>query len=332
MRAEPVIPLLEGALASRVDLFDLHHESAFRLFNGFTEGHTDLVVDIFASTLVVQNYADEPEKGQPVVQEAAEYLQAELPWLRAGILKLRHSHTQAEKRGTLFFGEKPDQKIREHGIWYAIDLTINRDTSLYLDARNLRKWVLENTRGKSVANFFAYTGSLGVAALAGGANRVLQLDLNPNFLDVARMSCTLNGFPVHDADFRAGDFFEQVGKFKRSGESFDCVIVDPPFFSTTSKGRIDQEHESMRIINKVRPLLADGGVLIAINNALYVSGKEWMQTLESVCKDGYVKIMELIPVPEDFTGYPGTRSGQPITDPYPFNHSTKMAALKVRRK
>jgi 23S rRNA (cytosine1962-C5)-methyltransferase len=79
-------------------------------------------------------------------------------------------------------------------------------------------------------------------------------------------------------------------------------------------------------------LIKDGGCLIAVNNALYVSGKEYMQILESLCVDGYLKISELIPVPEDFTGYPETRAGQPITDPAPFNHSTKIAVLEVRRK
>ena len=57
-----------------------------------------------------------------------------------------------------------------------------------------------------------------------------------------------------------------------------------------------------------------------------------MQTLELLCEDGYMKIKELIPVPEDFTGYPETRAGSPVTDPTPFNHSTKIAVLEVRRK
>jgi 23S rRNA (cytosine1962-C5)-methyltransferase len=117
---------------------------------------------------------------------------------------------------------------------------------------------------------------------------------------------------------------------KRENRFFDCAIIDPPFFSTTSKGKVDQEKESARLINKIRPLINDGGYLIAINNALFVSGREYMQTLESLCKDGYLKIKELIPVPEDFTGY--NPVGKPITDPSPFNHSTKIAVLDVKRK
>jgi 23S rRNA (cytosine1962-C5)-methyltransferase len=44
-----------------------------------------------------------------------------------------------------------------------------------------------------------------------------------------------------------------------------------------------------------------------------------------------LKIKELISVPQDFTGYPETHVGNPITDPAPFNHSTKIAILEVKK-
>ena len=290
----------------------------------------DLVIDLYASTIVFHNYADDLAHGLSLVQEAQNYLLSRLPWLHAGIVKTRNGKTQEEKRGQLLFGEKPDRKIKEHGVWYSIDLTMNRDASFYLDTRNLRQWLIENMQGKSVLNTFAYTGSLGVAALAGGASRVVQLDLNRQFLNLAKESYTLNGFSIPKHDFIAADFFPAISQFKNRKQTFDCVMIDPPFFSTTSKGKVDQENDSARLINKVRPLINDGGILVAINNALYVSGKEYMQTLESLCKDGYLKIKELIPVPEDMVGY--NRIGAPITDPSPFNHSTKIAILDVKRK
>jgi len=329
---DPITNLLDKALASRAPLLDSKHESAFRLFNGFTEGCPDLTIDLYATTAVIHNYADDIAQGEALVQEAQQFLATSLNWLRAGIVKTRNGKTQAEKCGKILFGTTPDRKIKEHGVRYAIDLTMNRDASLYLDTRNLRKWIIENLKDKSVLNAFAYTGSFGVAALAGGASRVVQLDLNRQFLNLAKTSYTLNGFPIHKKDFIAADFFEQASRMKRADERFDCVFIDPPFFSSTSKGKVDQENESARLINKIRPLINDGGILVAINNALFLSGKEYMQTLESLCKDGYLKIKELIPVPEDFTGYPKTRAGNPITDPAPFNHSTKIAVLEVRRK
>src|SRR5215208_5210447 len=298
-----LIPLLENAFRMRQELFDSAHRSAFRLLNGFAEGNPDLVIDLYATTVVFHNYADDAAYGRSLVQEAQSFLVGQLPWLRVGVIKTREGKTQEERRGQLIFGYKPDRKIQEHSVWYAIDLTINRDASFYLDTRNLRRWLQENMRGKSVLNAFAYTGSLGVAAAAGGASRVVQLDLNLQFLNVAKDSYTLNGFPIHKNDFIAADFFPAVSKLKRARETFDCVIIDPPFFSSTSKGKVDQEQDSARVINKVRPLVNDGGNLVVINNALFVSGQEFMQTLEMLCKDGYLKIRELIHVPKDVLGY-----------------------------
>ena len=332
MVSDFVIPLLQKALEARASLFDARHETAFRLFNGFAEGEPNLVVDLYASTLLIHNYADDPAQEGGLIEQAAQFFQDQLVWLRAGIVKTRNGKTPEEKRGQLLFGDKPDTKIKEHGVWYSVDLIMNRDASFYLDTRHLRKWLIDNMSGKTVLNTFAYTGSLGVAAQAGGAKRVVQHDLNRQFLNVAKTSYTLNGFPIRKQDFVVADFFSLVSKLKHTVETFDCVIIDPPFFSTTSKGKVDQVNESARLINKVRPLINDGGTLIAINNALYVSGKEYLQTLEGLGKDGYLRIKELITVPEDFTGYPETRAGISITDPAPFNHSTKIATLEVKRK
>ena len=330
MTAEDIVPALEKAVQCRVPLFDERHESAFRLFNGFSEGNPDLVIDVYATTLVLHNYAEHPARGELLVDFAVPFLRNKMGWLRAGMVKIRHGASQSEKRGRLLFGQQPDRKIREHGIWYSVDLTINRDTSFYLDTRNLRRWLMENARGRTVLNTFAYTGSLGVAAMAGGAKRVVQHDLNRQFLDLAKTSYTLNGLPVNKQDFVASDFFTLVSKLKRVGDRFDCVILDPPFFSITHMGKVDQQNESARLINKVRPLVTDGGFLITINNALYLSGADYMQTLTELCRDGYLMIRELLPIPDDFIGY--NSSHLPITDPTPFNHSTKIAILEVKRK
>ncbi len=329
---ESLIHLLEKAIGARASLFEALHQSAFRLFNGFIEGNPYLTLDLYAGTLVFNNYHPDVSVGMQFVYEARDFFDGYLygdKWLHAGIVKSRNSLNRTERRGILLFGQWPDRKIREHGVWYALNLTMNRDASLYLDTRNLRKWLIDNSADKIVLNAFAYTGSLGVASMAGGASRVVQLDLNREFLNLAKDSYGLNGFPIIKTDFIAADFFPAVSKLKRTGQNFDCIIIDPPFFSSTPKGKVDQENDSARLINKVRPLINDGGTLIAINNALFVSGKEFMQTLESLCEDGYLKIKELIPVPEDFTGY---GAGQQITDPAPFNHSTKIAILEVRRK
>jgi 23S rRNA (cytosine1962-C5)-methyltransferase len=324
--------LLARALEPRMPLFDTKHEAALRLFNGFVEGAPELLVDCYARTLVITSYADPPSQGAAAVELALAFYRERLPWLQAGLLKRRAAPDAALRNGELLFGEALDRRIREHGVAYAIDLTLNRDAGFYLDTRELRRWLRQHMAGLSVLNAFAYTGSLGVAARAGGARSVLHLDLSRAFLNVAKTSYTLNGLPIEKSDFRSADFFAETARMRRADRRFDCVILDPPFFSETPAGRVDLMGEAARLINKARPLVADGGCLVAVNNALFLSGADYIEALEQLCSDGYMQIEQQIAVPEDCTGSPQSIVRALPADPAPFNHATKIVVLRLRRK
>jgi 23S rRNA (cytosine1962-C5)-methyltransferase len=313
-------------------MFDPKHQTAFRLFNGFVEGNPELSVDLYAKTLVFHLYSNPPEKGAPILTEAVHFLKESLPWVQCGIVKERLGNSPLKKSGAVLFGTSPDRRVIENDVWYSVDLCMNRDASLYLDTRLLRQWIVQNLKGKSVLNTFAYTGSLGVAAHGGGASRVVQLERTRKFLNVAKESYSLNGYPVQKQDFLEGDFWTKVSYLKKRGDLFDCVILDPPFFATSETGTVDLEENSSRLINKVRPLIHDGGYLIVINNALFLSGKEYLQQIEGLCQDGYLKVLERIDVPHDFAGFSSEGVLGQVTDPSPFNHSTKILVLQVKRK
>jgi 23S rRNA (cytosine1962-C5)-methyltransferase len=332
MTDESFLSRLSQAVDARVDYFDTRHESAFRLFNGFIEGLPSLVVDLYARTLVLYDYADLAHKQLQLIDAAWHSLLERLPWVQAVIVKARGAEDEQARRGQLVYGNSASRKIRENGVWYTVDLTLNLDASLYLDTRNLRAWAVEHLAGKRVLNTFAYTGSLGVAAVAGKARQVIQMDLNKRFLNLAKDSYTLNGFPVRRADFQVGDFWAHASQLRRTGELFDCVFVDPPFFSSTTRGTVDLVSQSQQLINKARPLVGHNGWLVEVNNALFLSGADFVRLLEELCVDGYLSIEDIIPVPPDFTGFPETRVGSFPVDPAPFNHPTKIAVLRVRRK
>ena len=321
-----------AALAHRLPRHNAPHLAALRLFNGYTEGFPRVAIDLYGTTLVVHD-ATSPEGDRPGMLALLETARAAMPWVTAALWKRRESKNQEERNGTLLLGTVKDltRKIQEDGVWYTTRLTLNRDASLYLDTAPLRAWSKRTLTGKRVLNAFAYTGSLGVAAMAGGAESVLHNDLNNVFLTVAKDSYALNRFPVARKDFWPGDFFDVIGRLKKE-PLFDCIFVDPPFFSVTEKGRVDLEQDMVRLLNKVRPLVAHGGTLVAINNAVFVSGVDFMKAIDQVCSDGYVTVGERIEVPDDFVGYPDTKQGSLPVDPSPFNHPTKMVVLKVTRK
>ncbi len=328
-----VTALVSRSLQARLPLLAAPHHQALRLFNGYTEGLPGLGVEVYGQTLLVHD-ALGPE-GEPEVVDAVVALARQaLPWLTAGLVKLRESKVQSLRNGTLLFGEAAAvcRKVKEGGAWYAVRLTLNRDSSLYLDTAALRAWAGTHLAGKRVLNTFAYTGSLSVAAMAGGAARVVSTDLNRAFLTVAKDSFALNGWKVARPDFITGDFFDVVGRLKRERALFDCAFVDPPFFSVTAQGRVDLEQAYLTVLNKVRPLVADGGALVAINNGVFVSGAAFEATLAEVCAGGYAEVEARLPVPEAFLGTAATREGTPTVDPAPYVHSTKMAVVRVKRK
>ena len=69
-----------------------------------------------------------------------------------------------------------------------------------------------------------------------------------------------------------------------------------------------------------------------VNNALFVSGAQQMAMIERACQDGYLSLERTVPVPGDVVGMALDERSSPPADPAPFNHSTKIAILGVRRK
>ena len=125
----------------------------------------------------------------------------------------------------------------------------------FLPDTRLRQWLSENANGWRVLTP-AYTGSLGVAAGAwrneGRTDRPGRIILNS---PVDRGSHNL---PEENLEIIQGISFESR-TLTAPEPAFDCVILDPPFFSTTDAGKVDLQNEMTRLINKVRPLTAHDG-------------------------------------------------------------------------
>ena len=76
-------------------------------------------------------------------------------------------------------------EVVEGDLKFLVNLTDYVDTGLFLDHRNLRQMVGDQSQGKDVLNLFAYTGSFTVYAAAGGAKSTTTVDLSRNYLDWA---------------------------------------------------------------------------------------------------------------------------------------------------
>ncbi len=314
--------LLKNAFRKRESLFNDPDTDAYRLFNGFYEGCPAFSIDRYGKTAVILWQSKKIQPDRELCSGLRETCFAGLPGIDCVLIKNRYAADEAAKRGIVWEGEQPARSIREWGAAYSIDLQVNKDCGFYLDSSLLRKWLLENASGKRVLNTFAYTGSLGDAAAAGGALSVTQTDINHNYL-ASRHS---------GQEYIFGDFFHVSAELRRAERLFDLVILDPPFFARASRGAaVDQAHNAAALINKIRPLAAHNGKIIVLNNALFLSGKEFLSEIESLCGP-YLSLSRIIPVPDSFFGFSAIEGKDLPADPAPFSHPTKIVVLDVRRK
>ena len=70
----------------------------------------------------------------------------------------------------------PEWLVEEQGLTFALEPLAAQNLGLFLDARPVRRWLMDHSQGRLVLNTFAYTGSLGVAACRRRAGCV-QVDL-----------------------------------------------------------------------------------------------------------------------------------------------------------
>ena len=314
--------VLLNAFRKRADLAADPDTNAYRLFNGFCEGCRDLSVDRYAETAVIQWMQKRCEADEDEKKQLAECCLRNVPGVENVLFKNRYAKIADEKKGIMLAGKDPARTIREWGVPYPLDLRLNKDCGFYLDSALLRRWLLRNAAGKRVLNTFAYTGSLGDAAEAGHALSVTQTDLNRNYLRARHSS----------QEYIFGDFFHVAASLRRSERSFDIILLDPPFFANAGRSaRVNQESNSAALVNKIRPLAADGGKIVVVNNALFLSGKDFLAQLQTLSGE-YLSLGEIIPVPDSFIGGSSTDSELLPADPAPFNHPTKIIVLDIRRK
>ncbi|MFL6519423.1 MAG: class I SAM-dependent methyltransferase [Chthoniobacterales bacterium] len=151
---------------------------------------------------------------------------------------------------TLILGN-PDTNLEstalERNLCYAIDFSAGYSVGLFIDQRENRRFV-RDLKPKTVLNCFAYTCSFSVAAATVGANTV-SVDLSKKSLARGRENFALNSVPTTDHRFIADDVLAVLPRLARKGEKFDVIILDPPTFSRTHRGKTFQvENDFERLL------------------------------------------------------------------------------------
>ncbi len=204
----------------------------------------------------------------------------------------------------VLFGEPPAERfvVVENGLRFLIQLRETRHPGLFLDHAPLRAWLQQHSKGLTVLNTFAYTGSLSVAAGVGGAAMVTTLDLSPHYIEWARQNWSENNLPPENVDFIFGDVFEWLPKFHKRGQSFDMIIVDPPSSSRGKHGHFSTKQNLVQLHDRVLPLLAPNGTLVTSINSAQISWGRFEAEIMQAADNQQVRLQVLgkLELPESF--------------------------------
>jgi 23S rRNA (cytosine1962-C5)-methyltransferase len=240
-----MVHVLSDAMAYRGDLLQ-PDDGCVRVFAGAADGVPGLIVDRFGQ-LVVGTAYDPAGPGEKL----AALLEAAFPG-RSILLRWRGAQGDPGFRLRWAGIPAPEQLVAvEDGIRFEIRTDPRHDFGLFLDGRTARSRVRALASGGLVLNLFSYACGFGVAARAGGARDVVNVDPERSYLSWGRRNAALNGTDFRVVPDTAQAFLRRWRRRAERGvaEPFDLVVVDPPAFGV---GRGDD-----RVLRKFWPELLE---------------------------------------------------------------------------
>ena len=263
--------------------------TAFRLVNEDGDALPRLAVDVYGGWLVAQLYGDDGPWADPArrdrVLDALAALGFDGVYLK---VRPRQANVLVDTRREdlapalpVRGAAAPDPLgVVEEGMPLLVRLGDGLSTGVFLDQRANRLRVRELAAGARVANLFAYTCGFTVAAAMGGARATVSVDASIAALERGRANLAHAGLLDRgEHAFVADDAFAWLARAARKGERFDLVILDPPSYSTTKKGRFVADSDYADLAAQALTILAPGGKLLACTNHRGISPSRFRRIL-----------------------------------------------------
>ncbi len=216
-------------LRKRIGLAGNPVNNTFRLVHGEGDNLPGLIIDIYATTAVMQAHS----VGMHVYRmQLAEALSVVLGDTVDNIYyksetTLPFKADLGQENGFIK-GGSTDNVALEYGLKFHVDWLKGQKTGFFVDQRENRALLEKYAKGRSVLNMFCYTGGFSFYAMRGGANLVHSVDSSAKAIDLTNKNVELN-FPQ---DSRHTAYAEDAFKFlDRMGDQYDLIILDPPAFA-----------------------------------------------------------------------------------------------------
>ncbi|MEM1414988.1 MAG: class I SAM-dependent rRNA methyltransferase [Myxococcota bacterium] len=259
-----------GAIARRLDAARALRErhlglpdeatNAYRLVNAEGDELPGLVVDVLGDVAVVQLGTAGMMRREELVAGHVQRVTGATTVLGAPVDVARSEGFSSEARVLRGLAPK-DLAFRELGLELRLPASLGQKTGYYLDQRpnraRLRRWA----EGARVLDAYAYVGSMGLNACAGGAAEVVALESSAMAVAAGAAQAAHAGFEGR-MSFRKEDVKRALPALLQAKERFDVVVLDPPKLAPTKRSLPRAERAYKKLNTLGLGLVRSGGLLV----------------------------------------------------------------------
>ena len=237
---------------------------AQRLFHGRGHAYSELQhvnVDWLPPVVLITLYQAVNNKW---LHEQAMQLKQRVPGCTS--VQVQHRYQKSVPTELLVGDPVAKTVVSERGLNYHIEFGQAQNTGLFLDMANGRAWLKQHAKNKNILNLFAYTCAFSLNAIAGGATKVVNIDLSKASLSKGRENHQLNNLAKKQGKqivFEGVDIFKSNSRIKKYGP-YDILVCDPPSFQ---KGSVNISRDYAKIIRRIPQWMNSGAKLMLCLNS-----------------------------------------------------------------
>jgi len=184
--------------------------------------------------------------------------------------------------------------VTEGNLRFEVRPGQQQNAGLFLDMRPLHELLQRDAAGANVLNLFAYTCSLSVAAIAGGARQAVNVDMSRPSIIWGERNHALNGQDPRVIRSIPHNVFRSWSRITRFGP-YDLILVDPP---SRQRGSFDAERNYSTVLKRLPTLAAPRATVILTINSPYL-GPDFLQNQVARYAPGFT-FADTVPASPEF--------------------------------
>lgn len=271
---------------------ELGYNDNYRVVFGESDNLPGLIVDKYGDKLSVQFLSLGMEVVKNDVIDILVKRFAPSTIYERSDVAIREKEGLPLKKGVIYGKNETQSIIVENGLKLIVDIENGQKTGYFLDQKENRDDLKFYVKDKTVLDCFCNEGGFSLCAKKYGAKEVTAIDISKTAIELVEKNAKLNDLEIKT---RVADVFEALREYRKSGEKFGVIVLDPPAFTKTAdtvkagyKGYKDINANALKLVEK-------GGYLVTCSCSQHLTLPLFLQMIkESVFESGVrAKLVEL---------------------------------------